>query len=126
MDFGIAQPIRRRRPGDIEETSEQVVGTPFYLAPEQLEGREPDVRADLYACGVVFYELFTGRLPYPGGNLLQIMQRKLNEDPPPPSSVWPEIPPALEAIILRCLERDREARYPNVAALYGAFDDLRA
>ncbi len=123
MDFGIAQPIRRRK-GD--ETSDgPIVGTPFYLAPEQLEGKEPDVRADIYACGVVLYEIFTGSLPFAGGkNLMQIISQKMNEDPAPPST-RAEIPPGLEKIIMRCLERDREQRFATVTDLLQALENLR-
>ena len=123
MDFGIAQPIRRRK-GD--ETSDgPIVGTPFYLAPEQLEGKEPDVRADIYACGVVLYEIFTGTLPFVGGkNLMQIISQKMNEDPAPPSTKA-EIPPGLEMIIMRCLERDRDHRFATVTDLLQALEGLR-
>ena len=124
MDFGIAQTIRRAK-GD--ETSDQpIVGTPYYLAPEQLEGKEPDERADIYACGVVFYEIFTGRLPFPSSNnLMQIISHKMNEDPAPPSTVQKDIPSDLETVIMRCLERDRDARYPDVSALLGELEHLR-
>ncbi len=123
MDFGIAQPIKRLK-GD--ETSDgPIVGTPFYLAPEQLEGKVPDERADIYACGVVLYEIFTGTLPFAGGkNLMQIIGQKMNEDPAPPSS-RAEIPPGLEAIIMRCLERDREKRFAGVSDLLQALEGLR-
>ncbi|MEM9554198.1 MAG: protein kinase [Acidobacteriota bacterium] len=125
MDFGIAQPMPRRRRDEQEQGA--LVGTPFYLAPEQLEGRAADERADIYACGVVFFEIFTGELPFPqGGNLMQIIRRKLEQDPARPSSIWPEIPPALEQIILRCLERDRDKRYTEVATLLGDLEVLRA
>ena len=125
MDFGIAQPIRKRRH---EETSGgPIVGTPFYLAPEQLEGKEPDERADIYASGVVFFEIFCGRLPFASdGNLMKIISRKLNEEPAKPSDVWSQIPSALERIISRCLERDRDKRYPDVAALLTDLETMRA
>ncbi|MEO1366242.1 MAG: serine/threonine-protein kinase, partial [Acidobacteriota bacterium] len=125
MDFGIAQTIRRKRGG---ETSDgPIVGTPFYLAPEQLEGKEPDERADIYASGVVFFEIFCRRLPFRAdGSLMQIISRKLNEEPARPSDVWPEIPAALEKIIERCLERDRDKRYPDISALLTDLEALRA
>ena len=65
MDFGIARPVHRLTPGQTQAGF--IVGTPHYLAPEQLEGKEPDTRADIYACGVVLFEVFTGQLPF-GGN----------------------------------------------------------
>ena len=124
MDFGIAQRIRRVQ-GD--ETSDQpVMGTPYYLAPEQLEGKEPDERVDIYACGVVFYEIFTGRLPFKASNnLMHIITQKLNEDPPPPSSVKADIPTDLEALIMRCLDRNRQARYSDVSSLLTDLENLK-
>ena len=125
MDFGIAKPIQRQR---IDQTQPgMLVGTPFYVAPEQLEGVEADERSDIYACGVVFYEIFTGALPYPaGGGLGDIIQRKLHADPTPPREQWPEIPPTLESIINRCLERDREERFRDVPSLLEELERLRA
>ena len=124
MDFGIAQPIRRVKG---EETSDNpVIGTPYYLAPEQLEGKEPDERADIYACGVVFYEIFTGGLPFKAGNnLMQIITQKMNEDPVPVSQVQKDVPKDLEAVIMRCLARDRNARYAHVTALLTDLEGLR-
>ncbi len=125
MDFGIARPIQRARPTQTKPNT--LVGTPFYLAPEQLEGAEPDERADIYACGVVFYEIFTGNLPYPeGGSVVQVIQRKMTEEPRPPSEHWPTIPHTLEDIIMRCLERDPGKRFSNVEALLKELEILRA
>ncbi|MEL7059096.1 MAG: protein kinase [Acidobacteriota bacterium] len=126
MDFGIAKPIERSAAGRATQGA-SIVGTPYYLAPEQLEGLEPDERADIYACGVVLYEIFTGRLPLPAdGTLMQIVQRKMNEDPVPPSDQWPEIPPPLEALIMRCLARQPADRYASVDALLQDLEALRA
>lgn len=124
MDFGIA----RRVTGDGGTTQKGVlVGTPFYIAPEQVGGEEPDERADLYACGAIFYELFTGRLPFEAdANVMSILQAKLERDPPPPSSHWPEIPPELDAIIRRCMARDRDDRYAHTGEVLAALAPLRA
>ncbi len=125
MDFGIAQPIQRQKTGQSRDGS--IVGTPYYLAPEQVEGTEPDIRADIYAVGVVLFEIFTGELPYPAtGSLMQIITRKLNEEPFKPGIFWGDIPPDLERLIMRCLERDREKRFPNVAMLLKELEALRA
>ena len=125
MDFGIARPIQR---GTSTQTQPgTLVGTPFYLAPEQLEGQEPDERADIYACGVVLYEIFTGTLPYPSsGNIMDIIRRKMNEDPAPPTEHWPTMPHTLEDIILRCLKRDREKRFRDAETLLKELEILRA
>ena len=125
MDFGIARPMQRSGPAQTEPGA--IVGTPFYLAPEQLEGVEPDKRADLYACGVVFYEIFTGHLPFSvEGNIFEIINRKLTESPTPPKDHWPGMPDTLERIILRCMERDRERRYADIATVLQELDILRA
>ena len=125
MDFGIARPIQRGPANQTQPGS--LIGTPFYLAPEQLEGTEPDERADIYACGVVFYEIFAGCLPYPAkGNVMDIIRIKMSEEPTPPSEHWPTMPNALEAIIMRCLERDREMRFKDAETLLKELEILRA
>jgi serine/threonine-protein kinase len=124
MDFGIARPERREGPGQTQ--AGWVVGTPQYLAPEQLQGQESDARADIYSCGIVLYELFTGRLPFAGATPVEIMFQALKEEPAPPRAAWPEVPPRLEAAILRCLEKDPAARYPAVADLLHDLEGLSA
>ena len=79
MDFGIARPIDRLAPGQTQAGF--IVGTPQYMAPEQLEGEEADARADIYSCGVVLYEMFTGVLPFEGDEAMEIMVEQLSEEP---------------------------------------------
>jgi serine/threonine-protein kinase len=122
MDFGIAKPVKRLEAGQTE--AGWIVGTPLYLSPEQLEGREVDTRADLYSCGVVLYEIFTGALPFQAPGAFEIMLKHLQEPPPPPHLHWAEIPPRLEAAILRCLEKDPDARYPTVDELLRDLESL--
>jgi serine/threonine-protein kinase len=124
MDFGIARPIDRIAPGQTQAGF--VVGTPQYLAPEILEGKEPDPRADLYSCGIVLYEIFTGVLPFEGPTAMEVMVKHMREPPPPPASHWPEIPLPLAAAILRCLEKDPERRYRSVAELLRDLEALSA
>ncbi|MEO8195531.1 MAG: protein kinase [Thermoanaerobaculia bacterium] len=124
MDFGLARPVTRLTPGQTQAGF--IVGTPHYLAPEQLEGKEPDQRADVYACGVVLFEVFTGRLPFGGNNLMEILSQHLRAAPVAPHEFWPEIPPALEHLLLRCLEKDPAARYADAAALVTELDKLTA
>ncbi|HEX5719335.1 MAG TPA: protein kinase [Thermoanaerobaculia bacterium] len=122
MDFGIARPIKRMEAGQTEAGF--IVGTPLYLSPEQLEGQEVDARADIYSTGVVLYEIFTGELPFNGSSAVEIMMKHLRDPAPPPRSHWPEIPPKLEATILRCLEKDPEARYRTVEDLQKDLETL--
>ena len=124
MDFGIARPVERASPGQTQAGF--VVGTPHYLSPEQLTGKDIDPRADIYASGVVLYEIFTGRQPFTGDSPAEIILAHLNQPPAPPSTHWPEIPAELERLILRCLEKDRERRYPSVAELRRDLDGLSA
>ncbi len=124
MDFGLARPVTRLTPGQTQ--AGLVVGTPHYLAPEQLEGKEPDQRADVYACGVVLFEVFTGHLPFGGNNVMEIVLKHLKEPPAAPHEYWPEIPPALERLLLRCLEKSPEDRYADAAALEAELDKLTA
>ena len=124
MDFGIARPIQRMEEGQTQAGT--VVGTPQYLAPEQLQGKTIDERADLWAVGVVLYELFTSQTPFRGENPMQVIVATLNEQPTPPRTYWSEIPPQLEEIILRCLARDPAKRYRTAAALLADLEALRA
>jgi serine/threonine-protein kinase len=124
MDFGIARPIERLTPGQTQAGF--VVGTPHYLSPEQLTGKDVDPRADIYACGVVLYEIFTGRRPFDGDSPAEIVLAHLQQPPARPSTHWPEIPAELERSILRCLEKDRDRRYSNVVELRKDLDGLSA
>jgi serine/threonine-protein kinase len=124
MDFGIARPIDRLTPGQTQAGF--IVGTPQYLAPEVLQGQEADPRTDVYSTGMVLYEIFTGVLPFEGGSAMEIVVKHLREEPAPPSSHWREIPPSLEAAILKCLKKDPEMRYRTVAELLRELEALSA
>ena len=124
MDFGIAKPVDRMTPGQTQAGF--VVGTPQYLAPETLQGREADFRSDLYACGIVFYEIFAGTLPFTAPTAMEIMVKHLREEPEPPSARWREIPPLLETAILRCLKKDPDQRYRSVVELQRDLETLSA
>ena len=102
------------------------IGTPNYCAPEQLTGDDVDERGDIYACGVVMSEMFCGGLPFTGSNTMEIYQAQMRNEPLLPSKLWPEIPFELEAVILRCLRRDREERYTTARDLNAALTELRA
>jgi HAMP domain-containing protein len=124
MDFGIARPIDRLAPGQTQAGF--IVGTPQYLAPEILKGQEADPRADIYSCGIVLYELFAGVLPFDGATAMDIMFKQMREEPAAPSTRWREIPPVLEAAILRCLKKDPGERYRAVAELLSDLEGLSA
>jgi HAMP domain-containing protein len=124
MDFGIARPSRRAEPGHTQPGT--FIGTPNYCAPEQLTGEDVDERGDIYACGVVMSETFCGGLPFTGSNTMEIYQAQMRDEPILPSKLWPEIPAELEAVILKCLRRDREQRYATARELNAALTELRA
>ncbi|MCM2255775.1 MAG: serine/threonine protein kinase [Vicinamibacteria bacterium] len=100
--------------------SEVRSGTPAYMAPEQLAGREVTVRSDLYALGLVLYELFTGRRAFDGKTLTELSRQHQEDVPPPPSTLAPDLDPAVERVILRCLEKDPARRPPSALGVSAA------
>src|SRR5262249_17676765 len=99
------------------------LGTPLYMAPEQLRSaRDVDRRADVWALGVILYETLTGRPPFTGTSVTDLAIAIATELPATPRSLRPELPEALEAIILRCLEKRRESRFATVEALTAALE----
>src|SRR3954452_923628 len=107
-DFGIA------RAGNSEMTETgAIVGTVEYVSPEQAEGLPVDRRTDLYSAGVVLYELLTGRVPFDGEAPVSVALKQVSEHPVPPSQLRPGIPRALEAVVMRALEKDPAHRFQS-------------
>ena len=115
MDFGIAR-LAQRKEGVTQ--AGMIIGTPEYMAPEQLLGDELDGRADLYAAGVVLYECLTGRTPFVADSPITLISRILEENPTPPAEINSEVPKSLSEVVLRTMSRDREARPKNAAELH--------
>ncbi|MGH7923860.1 MAG: serine/threonine-protein kinase [Candidatus Binatus sp.] len=115
MDFGIAldESARRLTWSGLSST----IGTPDYMAPEQVSGRRGDVRTDIYSLGTILYEMLTGHLPYSGPNVYTVMRAKGAEDPQPPTAFKPNLDPHLEEIILHAIERSPRVRYATAAAM---------
>jgi serine/threonine protein kinase len=112
MDFGIA---RLMREGATRLTqSGFMVGTVSYMAPEQFSGSEVDVLCDIWAYGVIYYQLLTGEHPFPGADLGTMMYAITGRDPQPVRSLCPECPETLERVITRLLSKDRESRYQTL------------
>jgi serine/threonine protein kinase len=121
MDFGIAldESARRLTWSGLSST----IGTPDYMAPEQVSGRRGDVRTDIYALGTLLYEMLTGNLPFEGENVYALMRAKGNDDPQPPSRYCPELDPHLEEIILHAIARLPRDRYTTAAEMYKDLSD---
>jgi len=113
MDFGIARWLPSKEVTD----PNLLMGTPGYMAPEQIDGREVDGRADLYALGVILYEMLTGRPPFDGERALDIALQQRLEKPKPPKSLNLHIPESLNRAVLKCLEKKKEERYHDAEAL---------
>lgn len=111
IDFGIAASSKSRRLTFAKLS--QTMGTPDYISPEQVKGKRGDARSDLYAMGVMLYEMVTGKVPFSGANPFLIMNDRLLNNPVPPREIDAEITPQLQEIIYRALERDPKNRYPN-------------
>ncbi len=113
MDFGIARSIETRgatAPG-------VMIGTPEYMSPEQVEGREVDARSDIYALGVILFEMLTGKPPFAGDTPLNVAFRHKTEVPLDPRSHNPQVPPSLSRIVLKCLEKQKEKRFQTATEL---------
>jgi hypothetical protein len=124
-DFGIAKATESLGGLDLTRTG-IVLGTPKYLSPEQVEGHEPDARADLYSLGVVLFEMLTGRPPFEGPTDMATAIAHVRQDAPRVSSQRPGIPPGLDNLVADLLAKDPAARIPTAAALRTALLALSA
>jgi len=122
MDFGIALTFT----GDRADGGGGLAGTPVYMSPEQLEGGDVDRRSDIYALGILLYEMLTGRRPFFDETPASIARKQKNELPPDPRELNPQIPPPLAGVILRCLEKDPGRRFPDVTALLAELDRVES
>jgi serine/threonine-protein kinase len=123
LDFGIAkaETARRLTFGGFSPT----MGTPDYIAPEQVQGKRGDCRSDIYALGAMLYEMTTGFPPYDGDNPYVIMNARLTGDPEAPRRRNPGLSPEMEEIILHALERNPSKRFPSAAAMREELNDYR-
>jgi TolB-like protein/Tfp pilus assembly protein PilF len=114
LDFGLAKLATARA-----SCAGVVIGTPAYMAPEQLRGEGVDPRADIWSLGVVLYEMLAGVMPFRGDHVESLIYSVLNETPTPLTSLRPELPPAINAIIDRALAKDRRLRYEQIESMIG-------
>jgi serine/threonine-protein kinase len=111
MDFGISRVSSVEPAGSGLTTAGTVMGTPDYMPPEQAQGRPADFRSDLYSLSVVFFEIFTGKLPFKGETPMAVVVAHIQQAPPRPRSVNPKLPAELEAVILKGLQKDPARRW---------------
>jgi serine/threonine protein kinase len=118
MDFGVAA-----RLGIHEQNPGQILGTPAYMAPEQTEGRTPDKRTDVYAVGLILYEMVTGRPAFVGNTPLEVALKQVREMPAKPSSLERGIPERVESAIIKSLQKSPQARFQTARELAEALKD---
>ncbi|HEY7121208.1 MAG TPA: Stk1 family PASTA domain-containing Ser/Thr kinase [Solirubrobacterales bacterium] len=117
-DFGIA---RAGENSDITATG-SVMGTAQYISPEQAQGKPTTPRSDIYSIGVVLYEMLTGRVPFEGDSAVAVALKQVSEQPRRPSAINPNVPPALDAVVMRALAKDPDARFKDADAFIKALD----
>ena len=120
MDFGIARSLS----GKGITAKGVMIGTPEYMSPEQVEGKEVDQRSDLYSLGIIMYEMVTGRVPFEGDTPFVIGVKHKSEAPKEPKEFNPQIPHDLNQVILRCLEKEKEKRYQDIGEVLSALNQI--
>jgi serine/threonine protein kinase len=120
-DFGLAREVE----GSNTLTGSMLLGTPAYMAPEQGRGDPVDARSDQYSFGVILYQLVTGKLPFEADSPMGTVLKHIQEPVPRPTRYVPDMSPALERVILKCLAKDPEYRYPTVTAFIEAYKAAR-
>jgi serine/threonine-protein kinase len=113
MDFGIARSMEGK---GLTDTG-MMIGTPEYMSPEQVEGKQTDQRADVYSLGVILYELITGNVPFEGETPFSIGMKHKSENPVPPKQINQQIPDELDRTVLKCLEKEKNGRYQSAGEL---------
>ena len=122
LDFGISSMLFE---GDMERLTAvgSLIGTPRYMSPEHASRNPVDARSDVYSLGILMFEMLTGNVPFEHAKPMQVILMHLRDLPPPPSTHNATVPAALDRVVLKCLAKDPEVRYPDMDAVA---DDLRA
>jgi len=120
MDFGIARSVA----GEGITDKGVMIGTPDYMSPEQVEGKDIDHRTDIYSLGVILYEMVTGKTPFEGETALSIAHKHKYESPKEPKSINTQVPDDLNSLILKCLEKDKEKRYMSAGEMRAELENI--
>jgi len=120
MDFGIARSISAKG----ITGAGVLIGTPEYMSPEQVDGKDVDQRSDIYSLGVILYQMLTGHVPFEGDTPLSVAVKQKTEPPKDPRAINAQIPEDLDRLILRCLEKDKEKRYRTAADIVSDLDKI--
>jgi serine/threonine-protein kinase len=123
IDFGIALLEGARRV--TWRNLSDVLGTPDYISPEQIQGKRGDARSDLYALGIMVYEMLTGTVPFSGDNATAVMNQQLTTAPGLPSKINPAIPPNIEAIIMKSIRKDPKERYQSAESFLADLNNYK-
>ena len=113
LDFGIAKLVVDKN-SQHKTRSGVPMGTPLYMSPEQVHGKDVDFRSDIYSFGIMAFQMLTGRIPFDGESMMEVMMKQLNAEPPRPSSLNPAVPPELDAPVLAMLEKDPAKRPQSI------------
>ncbi|MHC4873800.1 MAG: protein kinase domain-containing protein [Planctomycetota bacterium] len=120
-DFGLAKVVK----DDASVTqSGMIVGTPFYMSPEQAKGETLDVRSDLYSLGVTYFHMVTGQIPFDGDSIISVLLQHISGERPNPSDINPAIPGIVSDVIMKMMAQDPENRYPGFDSLVPALEEL--
>jgi serine/threonine protein kinase/tetratricopeptide (TPR) repeat protein len=120
LDFGIARTLK----GEGLTAEGMIIGTPDYMAPEQVEGKELDQRTDIYSLGAILYEMLTGRVPFMGKSPISIAFKHKTEKPKDPRVYNDQIPEDFSRLVMKCMEKDRAKRFQNVDELYAELESV--
>ena len=122
MDFGIAWSIKTKG----ITGAGVMIGTPEYMSPEQVEGKEVDQRSDIYSLGVILYEMVTGRVPFEGDTALSVAMKHKSEIPKNPKELNAQISEDLSRVVLKCMEKDKKKRYRNTEGLLSELEKIKS
>jgi serine/threonine-protein kinase len=127
LDFGLAKIKSGELLGSfVQAKTSGMMGSPFYMAPEQWSDDEPDARADIYSLGIILYQMLAGDVPFKGSSIPSIMKKHLTQPPPSFKSAGIEVPPRLEAVVRHALEKELSARTPSVEVFIAELKDAVA